>query len=716
MTEKLAPRTGMTESEITATVEAILEEATLEEKVAMMSGRGFFEAMQEDGMRWGGRPYRAGAGCERLGVPALYFTDGPRGVARGNSTCFPVTMARGAAWDRDLERRIGEVMGVEARAQGCTLSGAVCVNLLRHPGWGRAQETYGEDPYHVGEMGAALAQGIQTHNVIATVKHYALNSIENARFKIDVKVSDRDLREVYLPHFKRILDAGCASVMSAYNKMNGEYCGQHRELLTDILRHEWGFDGFVHSDWVMGVYHPYGASAGLDIENPEPIHYGAKLVAAVEGGQIEPSVVDTACRRILTKLYQFACAEDPYEDYTGEMVACPAHVGLAREAAEKSAVLIRNSGILPLSTSARVGVFGKLAAMENIGDHGSSRVRPPHVVSALEGIAQHIGAPGLELAGDEDDVASAAVAASALDAAILVLGTTADHEGEFIPGNLGSGPDLPDGVDEQLEAAREGEAASEEVNSDAGALGGGRDRGGDRERLRLPDDQLALLEAVAGANPNTIVVIVSGSAIICDWADRVAAILQTFYSGMEGGTALARLLYGEVSPSGKLPFTVADDESDYPFFDKNADEIEYGPLHGYTLMEKNQKKAQYAFGHGLSYTSFAYRALKVRRAPAGLQVQVSVANTGAVAGDEVAQLYIGFPGNAVERPLKLMRGFERISLSPGETKQVFFFVPDSDLAYWSDSSREWEIERGQHTVYVGGSSLDKDLVSATVTV
>ncbi|MEM7492675.1 MAG: glycoside hydrolase family 3 N-terminal domain-containing protein, partial [Pseudomonadota bacterium] len=242
MTE-FTPQKGMTDADIAETVEAILRETTLEEKVAMMSGKGFFEAMKEDGMRWGGRPYRAGGGCERLGVPTLYFTDGPRGVARGNSTCFPVTMARGASWDRDLEQRIGEVMGIEARAQGCNLSGAVCVNLLRHPGWGRAQETYGEDPYHMGELGAALSRGIQTHNVIATVKHYALNSIENARFKVDVRIDGRALREVYLPHFKRILDAGCASVMSAYNKVNGEYCGQHRELLTDILRHEWGFEG-----------------------------------------------------------------------------------------------------------------------------------------------------------------------------------------------------------------------------------------------------------------------------------------------------------------------------------------------------------------------------------------------------------------------------------------------------------------------------------------
>lgn len=216
-----SPQKGRTESEIAATVEQILAEATLEEKVAMMSGRGFFQAMAEDGMRFGARPYRAGGGCERLGVPALYFTDGPRGVVRGRSTCFPVTMARGASWDRDLERRIGEIMGIEVRAQGCTLSGAVCVNLLRHPGWGRAQETYGEDSYHLGEMGAALSTGIQTHNVVATVKHYALNSIENARFKINVKADARVLREVYLAHFQKILDAGCASVMSAYNKVNG---------------------------------------------------------------------------------------------------------------------------------------------------------------------------------------------------------------------------------------------------------------------------------------------------------------------------------------------------------------------------------------------------------------------------------------------------------------------------------------------------------------
>lgn len=707
-----APEKGLCEGEIAKRVDRVLDAATLEEKVAMMSGRGFFAAMKEDGMRWGARPYRAGGGCERLGVPALYFTDGPRGVARGHSTCFPVTMARGASWDRHLERRIGEVMGIEARAQGCNLSGAVCVNLLRHPGWGRAQETYGEDPYHLGEMGAALAQGIQTHNVIATVKHYALNSMENARFKVDVRVDPTTLREVYLAHFKRILDAGCASVMSAYNKVNGEYCGQHRELLTDILRHEWGFDGFVHSDWVMGVYQPYGAAAGLDIENPEPIHFGAKLTAAVEGGQIAPDVIDTACRRILTTLYRFLAAEDPLPDYTEDMVAAPAHVALAREAAEKSAVLLKNDGLLPLDVGTKVGVFGRLADLENTGDHGSSRVRPPHVITPLQGLRTRLGQPDLVLAGDETDVDAAAAAARGVDVAIIVVGTTAEDEGEYIPGEFGGGPALPEGVGDALDDARSGGA-----NPEAGALGGGGDRGGDREVLRLPDPQVRLIKAVAAANPRTLVVVVSGSAIIpVDWLDDAKAVLQTFYSGMEGGTALARLVFGDVSPSGKLPFTVARDERDYPFFDRTADRIDYGPLHGYTLMARRGTQPLFPFGFGLSYTRFGYRALKVRRHPDGLEAQISVTNLGDRSGDEIVQLYLSFPDRAETRADRLLRGFERVSLRPGECRTVRFVIPERDIRVWDAETRSWRHRPGSYRVDVGGVSTQADCLSREITL
>lgn len=685
-----APRKGMTEEQISATVTRILDAATLEEKVAMMSGHGFLAAMQESGGRLGSHPYRAGGGCERLGVPAFYFTDGPRGVVRGESTCFPCTMARGATFDRDLERRVGEAMGIEARAQGCNLSGAVCVNLLRHPAWGRAQETYGEDPYHLGEMGAALATGIQTHNVAATAKHFALNSIENARFRVDVRVDPRTLREVYLPHFKRILDAGCASVMSAYNKMNGEYCGQNRELLTDILRGEWGFDGFVHSDWLLGVYNPYGAAAGLDVENPEPINFGAKLVNAVNSGAIEPRVIDTACRRILTTLYRFEAAEDPLEAYTPAMVASPAHRTLAYEAAIKSAVLLKNAGVLPLDRGSirRVAIAGRLAALVNTGDRGSSNVRAPHVVTALEGVREYLGESAVTFAGDEGDAAHAARAAADSDAAIVVVGYTADEEGEYIPGDMSGGE-----------------------------AGPRRAIGGDRDHLGLAPEQIALIHAVAEANPRTIVIVAGGSAVMMnEWIGPVGAVMQTFYSGMEGGRAIASLLFGEESPSGKLPFTVPQSEADLPFFDKNARTIEYGPYHGYTLMEKAGRTPAFAFGFGLSYARFAYRALKVRRTPEAIEAQVSITNHGEVAADEVAQLYLGFPNRIVERPRKLMRGFERVHLNPGEIRTVRFRVPIGNLRYYDPATRTWRIEPGTHIVYAGSSSRDDDLLRRELTL
>jgi beta-glucosidase len=695
-----APRTGMSEAEIRETVEAILTEATLEEKVGMMSGKGFFQAYAEDKGVWGARPYRAGGGIERLGVPTLYFTDGPRGVARGNSTCFPCSMARGASFDPDLEYRIGQIMGIEARAQDCNLSGAVCFNLLRHPAWGRAQETYGEDQYHLGIMGAALGTGIQAHNVIATVKHFALNSMENARFKVDVKVDERTLHEVYLPHFKYALDAGVATVMSAYNKMNGEYCGQNRELLTDILRGEWGFDGFVHSDWVMGVYKVYGASAGLDIENPEPLIFGEKLVKAVEEGQIEPQVIDQACRRILTVLYKFACAQDPLEEYPLSIVACPDHVAVALEAAEKSAVLLRNDGVLPLDPMRvkTLAVLGKLSAIENTGDNGSSRVRPPYVVTPLAGLQRASNAFGIGqiLTGDEDNLAAAADAASAADVVVVVVGNTAQNEGEFIPGDIALGhvdtkSDAPGGLADAM-AQRPPQPVA---------------IGGDRSDLGLSEDQRALIDTAAASGKPVVVVIISGSAVLVEgWHNKVCAILQTFYSGMEGGTALANLLFGEVSPSGKLPFTVTKSAEDYPFFDKDADEIEYGYYHGYALMDKEARSPRYAFGHGLSYAHFSYRALKLRVAGDIVEVNVTVRNNSDIIADEVVQAYTSFPGIAAERPVKQLKAFQRVTIAPGQSEIVTMVIPISELAWRNPKTHNWEIETGTYRMMVGGNSTD----------
>lgn len=677
---------------IAESVTRILTDATLAEKVEMMSGRGFFESYRTTEGRWGGEPYRAGGGIERLGVPPLWFTDGPRGVARGNSTCFPCSMARGASFDADLERRIGEIMGIEARAQGCTLSGAVCFNLLRHPAWGRAQETYGEDQWHLGVMGAALGTGIQAHNVVATVKHFALNSMENARFTVDVRIDERTLHEVYLPHFKHALDAGVASVMSAYNKVNGEYCGQNRHLLTDILRGEWGFAGFVHSDWVKGVYQIYGAAAGLDVENPEPLIWGDKLAAAVGAGMVEPQVIDTACRRILTTQFRFLCAEDPLPEYTTDMVACERHVSIALEAAEKSAVLLENDGALPLDRAriGRLAVLGRLAAMENTGDNGSSRVRPPHVVTPLLGLQRYLG-EGAVLTGDEGDLDAARAAAAASDAVVVVVGYTAEDEGEFIPGDIALGADEPtDAVTDEMRAYRRNRL---------------RAIGGDRLDLGLPAEQVALIEAAATSGRPVVVVIVAGSAVLVEgWRGRTNAILQTFYAGMEGGTALARLLFGEVSPSGRLPFTVARDAGDYPFFDRDAVAIDYGYWHGYAKFDREGLEPRYAFGHGLSYARFGYRAPTARLAGSAVEVTVAVTNEGAVGADEVVQCYVSPPGVAAERPLKMLRGFERVRLAPGETRIVRLSIAVESLRWRDPSTHSWRLEAGTHRILIGGSS------------
>jgi beta-glucosidase len=692
-----SPRKGMTAAEIESLIDAILEEATLAEKVGMMSGKGFFRQYMASGGVWAADPYRAGGGIERLGVPALYFTDGPRGVARGQSTCFPCSMARGATFDPDLEYRIGQAMGVEARAQGCTLSGAVCYNLLRHPAWGRAQETYGEDQYHLGVMGTALGLGIQSHNVVATVKHYALNSMENVRFTVDVRIDERTLHEVYLPHFKAAVDAGIASVMSSYNRVNGEYAGQHRSLLTDILRGEWGFDGFVHSDWVKGVYQVYGASAGLDIENPEPVVFGANLIASVEAGTTGPQVIDTACRRILRATYRFACAEDPLPAYTPDMVAQPDHIALALEAAEKSPVLLANTGVLPFDRNriARLAVLGRLAAMPNTGDNGSSRVRPPYVVTALQGLTAYLGAEAI-LTGDEGDLDAARAAADAADAVVVVVGNTPEDEGEYIPGDIALGQ-----AGSQAAMPDEAKAALASRPRRPAAIGG------DRTALGLREDQIALIDTAAASGKPVVVVIVSGSAIMVEgWHERVGAILQTFYSGMEGGTALASLLFGDVSPGGKLPFTVARSAEDYPFFDIAATSIDYGYYHGYALMDKEQRTPRYAFGHGLSYARFAYRALKVRVATDAVEVSVAVRNDGSIDADEVVQLYIGCPGVAADRPVKRLVGFQRVPLAPGQTQIVDFAVPFADLAWRNPATHGWEVEPGRYRAMVGGGSTE----------
>ena len=440
----------------------------------------------------------------RVGVPGIAFSDGPRGAVIGDATCFPVTMARGATWDPDLEERVGDAIGRELRATGANLTGAVCVNLLRHPAWGRAQETYGEDPHHVGEMGAAFTRGLQRH-VMACVKHFACNSMENARFTVDIEVDDIALHEIYLAHFKRIVDEGVASVMSAYNSVNGAWCGENRQLLTDILRGEWGFEGFVISDFVFGV-HDGAASvrAGLDIEMPFRMARAQYLPRALERGEVTWAEVDRAVERIVATLLRFdtiLSGPVPGEDTLGRA----AHRLLAREVAARSVVLLRNElvegrPVLPLSLvdSPRLAVFGPLADTVNLGDHGSSDVWDLDchtVLEALRSISSGV------VYDEGSDSASAAVVAGDADVALVVVGYTSLDEGEFmgemteamlanfpLAGSCAEHFDSEDGDGRGRSGRRRG-SRGENPTPHSGLLSFGRHHGGNGDRRELSELQ-----------------------------------------------------------------------------------------------------------------------------------------------------------------------------------------------------------------------------------
>jgi beta-glucosidase len=712
----------LSRAEIEQKASETLGQMTLKEKVWLLNGNWDMVGNQiKYNNAYNPTPI-ATNGVERLGVSPIKFADGPRGVVMGRSTCFPVSMARGASFDRALEAQIGDAIGKEARAQDANFFGGVCVNLLRHPAWGRAQETYGEDPFLVGEMGQKLAEGVQEHNVMACVKHYAFNNIENSRFFVDVQADDRTLHEIYLAHFKKIVQAGAASVMGAYNLFRGDHACESRLLLTDILREDWGFEGFTISDFIFGVRNGKKAiEAGLDVEMPLPVHYQKNLLKAVEDGEVAESVVDQAVLRVLRTLLVFENTPDPMP-YPKELVANPEHVALAREAAEKSMVLIKNEGsALPFDKGVkRVLVLGRLAAQENTGDHGSSRVYAPYVVTALEGLKKHLGAGVEILHRDETQLAEAQKLAGEVDCVILVVGNDFNDEGEFIlPSGREGMPDpivigyqnmgRPD-VAAQLEMMRK--SSHPNAQSLEGLA-----PGGDRQNLSLKPEQVALIQAVAGINPKTVVCLVCGSMIMIDeWAEKIPAVLYSWYSGMEGGTALARLLFGDVNPSGKLPFSIPTTVEHLPYFSSTDQTITYDLYHGYTLLDHKGLKPAYPFGFGLSYTTYAYRAVRVARDGQNLEVTVEVNNTGARDGEEIVQVYVGMENSSIDRQKKLLKGFQKVAIPAGEKAKVKIAIPLDELRYYDTQAKQWRLEPGTYHVMVGPSSDDTVLLKTSLEI
>jgi beta-glucosidase len=698
-----------TEAQIEQLAESLLSQMTLDEKIEQLYGEenSSLAKLVVNLFLLKRFPHMYIATNERLGIPPFVLSDGPRGArvadVYGGATVFPVAMSRGASWDVDLEARVNDVIAREIRAIGANMAATPCINLLRHPGWGRAQETYGEDPWHLGQFGVAATEAVQKHNVMASPKHYALNSIENSRFVVNVDLDERTLREVYLPHFKKVVQEGdTATLMSAYNMALGEYVSNNKYLLTDILRDDWGFEGFVHSDWFFAMYDAVASiKAGLNIEMPLSKVYNKKdIKVALEAGEITEEDIDRLILPALKTRLKYAFAQDSME-YDESLLASPEHIDLAREAAEKGMVLLKNDNVLPLSRDdgKKIAVIGRLADVENTGDHGSSNAKSPYVISPYRGLANYHAASGNTVVLDDgSDLERARRGASEADQVVVIVGYTFEDEGEYLI---------------STENMRK--------SAEAGRLIGEKGTGGDREDLSLVEPDRELINALAGTNDNLVVVYVGGSGIdMSDWDDTVPAILFAWYAGMEGGTALARVLYGDVNPSGKLPFAMAKHSKDYPYFTPYTDDITYGYYHGYTLFDKQDTEVAYPFGFGMSYTSYSYDNLQVltpHLSPDGmLRVQVDVTNTGEVAGEEVVQMYVGFANSAIDRPVKLLRDFDKVALQPGATSTVSLEVPVAELAWYNPEVSQWQTETMSYEVYVGGSSAEKDLLTGVFTV
>lgn len=645
----------------------------------------------------GRRPFVAGA-IPRLGIPGVRFSDGARGVVIGASTAFPVTMARAATWDPSLEERVGLAIGVETRARDANYSASVCVNLLRHPAWGRAQECYGEDPVLTGRMASAMTRGIRVH-VMACVKHFALNSMENERFEVDVSVDEHALHEVYLPHFKAVVDAGADSLMTAYNRVRGEYMDLNRALLTDVLRHEWGFTGFVTSDWVFGTHDAVASlQAGMDVEMPLRLLRARDLPTALRRGDVARATVIQSARRILRTSVLHAATREMARPSVA-LVASPSHRALALKVAAESIVLLKNEAVgaaplLPLDPGIRhIAVVGRLAALANLGDHGSSRVRPPSTVSPLQGLRDAFPGVRITTAPGRSIRAAADVAASA-HTAIVVVGLDQHDEGEsVVTGGVEVGALGPAFRSGPLRAPLIGLAhlASYFV------------RGGDRSSLGLRPSDVRLIRAVTAANPRTVVVLIGGSAILTeDWRDRVPALLLAWYGGMEGGHALASVLTGAAEPGGRLPFVIPTDLAHLPPFDSAAKSVVYDDRWGQRLLDAEGHTAAFSFGFGLGYTTIEHRLIDHRFDDTGGAAEVHVTNSGDRAGSTVVQVYAA--DVSLDLPVAQLLGFQKVRLQPHAEMTVGIALDagptlqrDPTTRRWSPRSGEWAILAAQHS-------------------
>ncbi|MFT4210796.1 MAG: glycoside hydrolase family 3 C-terminal domain-containing protein [Microbacterium sp.] len=654
-------------------IDAIVADLTLPEKASLTSGASF----------WYTKP------VERAGIPAIMLTDGPHGLRKqaeggdhlglGSSvpaTCFPPAVGLGSSWDTDLVRRVGEALGTETAIENVGVLLGPGVNIKRSPLCGRNFEYLSEDPILAGVLGAAYVDGVQSKGVGTSLKHFAANNQEDDRMRASSDVDPRPLREIYLRAFQRVVeDAQPWTVMCSYNRINGVYASEDPWLLTQVLRDEWGFEGLVVSDWGAVNERVAALAAGLDLEMPSSNgRTDAEIVAAVAAGRLGEDAVDRAAVRVIDLVRKVEAGAG--------RIAGPldvdAHHALAREAAGRSMVLLRNEGdLLPLATDASIAVIGAFAAKPRYQGAGSSMINPTRLDVALdeiraladgevtfsEGFSTGLDVSEQESARLRDEAVAAASGASV---AVLFLGLPARLESE----------------------------------------------GYDRDDIDLPVDQLALVDAVLAVQPNTVVVLSNGGVVALPFADRVPAILEGWLLGQAGGGATADVLFGVVNPSGKLtetiPLRLADTPA-YLDFPGEFSHVRYGEglFVGYRWYDARGLDVAFPFGHGLSYTTFAYRdAAASVTAHGDIEVRVTVTNTGAVRGREVVQVYTSLPGSIVQRPVRELKAFASVALGAGESREVVLTVRRTDLAYWDVRIDRWVVEGGSYAVAVAASSRD----------
>ncbi len=662
-------------------IEALIAEMTLEEKVGLCSGAD----------AWNTRT------IERLQVQALRMTDGPHGTrvtyadrtGSKPATCYPTGSAMAATWNPDLVEKVGAALGDEARAQGCDILLGPAVNIHRTPLCGRNFEYYSEDPYLAGRMAVAYIHGLQSQNVGASIKHFAANNQEFDRMTISAEVKERALREIYLPAFEAaVKEAQPWTVMCSYNKINGVYSSANHWLLSDILKDEWGFAGFVVSDWGAVHDRAAAANASLDLEMPGRGEEAVtELVDNVKSGIVSEVVIDEKVRRIL-KILEKAIAGGRSAALPDGSSNTPEHQRLAREAADEAIVLLKNRDhLLPLAPGKirSLAVIGPMAAEASIQGGGSAHINPYYAISPLEGLRKRCGsdleigyeqgckvvtAEGNEIDPDTAGINAARDLAARMDVAIVFAGLTWQMESE----------------------------------------------GFDRKEIDLPPQQVALIKSVARANPNTVVVLSNGSALeMKSWIDGTGAVIEAWFSGQEVGNALAGVIFGDTNPSGKLTETFPARYADTPAYTNypgENGEVVYGEgiFVGYRYYEKKGIEPLFPFGFGLSYTTFEYTDLVTVSADPGsgviVNVSVRVRNNGKVAGKEVVQLYIHDPVSSLVRPVKELKGFAKVQLEPGQSKIVEFSLKQRDFAYYDPGRKSWAAEAGTYEILVGSSSRD----------